>query len=140
MSNKDDLEKDDTVKKDFEKGESSQTVSLCPQTEKTKPIFENPIIPPEREIMRLHAETMEKLYGLANTKHMIIEKSGIHPRIYFLQGSNLEVIRDWYDFGSIATIYLKTPDFSEIARLPGWIREGVLDKFGNNSLIKINDT
>ena len=34
---KDDLDKD---KKNFEKGESSQTISLRPQTEKEKPIFE----------------------------------------------------------------------------------------------------
>ena len=56
---------------------------------------------------------------------MIIDKSGIYPRIYFLQGSNPEEIREWYDFGSIATIYLTSPDFSKIARLPRWIREGV---------------
>ena len=139
MSIKDDLEKDDAVKKDFEKGESSQTISLRPQTTKTKVIFKNPTIPQEREIMRLHAETIELLYGLADTKHMIIDKSGIYPRIYFLQGSNPEVIRDWYDFGSIATLYLTTPDFPEISRLPGWIRDGVLDNFGNNSLIYIDD-
>ena len=85
MSIKDDLEKENAIKKDFEKGESSQTVSLRPQTAKTKTIFENLIIPQEREIMRLHEETMEQLYGLADTKHMIINKSGIYPRIYFLQ-------------------------------------------------------
>ena len=94
MSIKDELEKEDDVKKDFEKGESSQIVSLRPQTAKTKTIFENPIIPQEREIMQLHVETMERLYGLADTKHMIIDKSGIYPRIYFLQGSNPEVIHD----------------------------------------------
>ena len=83
---------------------------------------------------------MERLYSLSDTKHMIIDKSGIYPRIYFLQGSNPEEIRDWYDFSSIATIYLTTPDFPKIARLPGWIREGVQDNFENNSLIKIDDT
>ena len=107
---------------------------------KTKPIFEKQEIPQEREILKIHSETMERLYGLSDTKHMIIDKSGIYPRIYFLQGSNPEEIRDWYDFGSIATIYLTTPDFSEIARLPGWIHEGVQDNFTNNSLIKIDDT
>ena len=45
MSIKDDLEKEDVVKKDFEKGESSQTVSLRPQIIKTKVIFKNPTIP-----------------------------------------------------------------------------------------------
>ena len=83
---------------------------------------------------------MERLYGLIDNKHMIIDKSGIYPRIYFLQGSNPEEMREWYDFGSIATIYLTSPDFPEIARLPGWIREGVRNNFWNNSLIKIDDT
>ena len=96
-------EKDD-VKKEFEKGESFQTISLCPQTAKAKPIFEKLEIPQEREILRLHSETMERLYSLIDTKYMIIDKSGIYPRIYFLQGSNLEEIHDWYDFDSIATI------------------------------------
>ena len=31
------------------------------------------------------------------------------------------------------------PDFSEIERLPGWIKEGVTDNFGNNPMIKIDD-
>ena len=83
---------------------------------------------------------MENLYNLSDTEHMIIDKSGIYPRIFFLRGSNPEKIHDWYDFGSIATIYLTTPDFPEIERLPAWIREGVLDNFSNNSLIKIDDT
>ena len=132
---KDDLEKDV-----FEKGESSNTISLCPQTSKTKPIFDNQVMSQEREIMRLHGETMERLFGLTNTKHKIIDKYGIFPRIYFLQGSNPEEIIEWYDFGSIATIYLTTPDFPEIERLPGWIKDSVRDNFGNNSIIKIDDT
>ena len=120
MSIKDDLEKED-----FEKGKSSQNVSLCPQTSRIKTIFENSIMSQERELLRLHGETMERLHGLIDNKYMIIDKSGIYPRIYFLQGSNPEEILEWYDFGSIATIYLTSPDFPEIARLPGWIREGV---------------
>ena len=70
---------------------------------------------------------------------MIVDKSGIYPRIHFLQGANPDEIRDWYDFGSIATIYMTSPNFPEIERLPGWIKEGVKDNFGNNPMIKIND-
>ena len=83
---------------------------------------------------------MERLYNLSDNDYRIIDKSGIYPRIYFLQGSNPEEIREWYDFGSIATIYLTSPDFPEITRLPAWICEGVMDNFANNSLIKIDDT
>ena len=35
---------------------------------------------------------------------------------------------------------MTSPDFSEIERLPGWIKEGVKDNFGNNPMIKIDDT
>ena len=89
--------------------------------------------------MKLHGDTMERLFGLTNTKEMIVDKYGIYPRIHFLQGENPDEIRDWYDFGSIATIYMASPNFPEIERLLGWIKEGVKDNFGNNPMIKIND-
>ena len=82
--------------------------------------------------MKLHGETMERLFGLTDTKEMIVDKSGIYPRIHFLQGANPVEVRYWYDFGSIATIYMSTPNFPEIDRLPGWIKDGVKDNFGNN--------
>ena len=107
-----------TEKKNFEKGESSQNISLRPQTAKAKLIFKKREISQETEIVKLHSETMEKLYNLSDTDYRIVEKSGIYLRIFFLQGSNPEEIRDWYDFDSIATIYPTTPDFSEIAKLP----------------------
>ena len=129
-----------TEEKTFEKGESSQPLSLRPNTSKAKPIFEKREITQEPEILKLHAETMEKLYNLSDTDLRIVDKSGIYPRVYFLQGSKPEEIREWYDFGSLATIYLTTPDFSEIERLPAWIREGVMDNFANNSLIRMDDT
>ena len=47
---------------------------------------------------------MERLFGLTDNANINVDKSGICLRIHFLQGSNLEEIRDWYDFGSIATI------------------------------------
>ena len=129
-----------TDQKKLEKGESLQTISLRPQTSRTKPNFEVNEISPEKELIKLHSDMMERLFGLSDTKNMIIDKSGIYPRIYFLQGADPEEIRDWYDFGSIATIYLTTPDFPEIHKLPGWIKEGVKDNIENNSLISINDT
>ena len=129
-----------TEKKIFEKGESSQTLSLRPHTSKEKPLFEKREISQEKEIVKIHSETMDRLYNLSDNDYWIIDKSGIYPRIYFLQGSNPEEIREWYDFGSIATIYLTSPDFLEISRLPAWICEGVMDNFANNSLININDT
>ena len=129
-----------TEKKIFGKGVSSQPLSLRPHTSKEKPLFEKREISQEKEIVKIHSETMERLYNLSDNDYRIIDKSGIYPRIYFLQGSNPDEIREWYDFGSIATIYLTSPDFPEISRLPAWICEGVMDNFANNSMIKINDT
>ena len=69
--------------------------------------------------MKLHGDTMKRLFRVTNTKEMIVDKSGIYPRIHFLQGANPEEIRDLYDFGSIATIYMTSTNFPEIERLPG---------------------
>ena len=35
---------------------------------------------------------------------------------------------------------MTSPNFLEIERLPGWIKEGVKDNFGNNPMIKIDYT
>ena len=85
--------------------------------------------------MKLHGDTMERLFGLTDTANMIVDKSRVHPKINFLQGSNPEEIHDWYDFGSIATIYMTSANFPEIERLPRWIKEGVKDNFENNPMI-----
>ena len=84
---------------------ASTSVSFRPQTSKFQTIFKKLPISPNPEIMKLHGDTMERLFGLTYTKEMIVNKSGIYPRIHFLQGVNPEEIRDWYDFGSIATIH-----------------------------------
>ena len=89
--------------------------------------------------MKLHGNTLERLFRLTDTKEMIVDKYDIYPRIHFLQGANPEEICDWYDFGSIATIYMTYPNFPEIEILTGWIKDGVKDNFGNNPMIKLND-
>ena len=121
------------------KPKASTKISLRPQSSKTETIFEQIPMSTDGEIMKLHGETMERLFGLTDTKEMIVDKSDIYSLIHFLQGANpIEV--HWYDFGSIATIYMSTPDFPKIDRLSGWIKDGVKDNFGNNPMIKINDT
>ena len=70
------------------KAKASTKISLRPQTSKSETIFEKIPISPDREIIRLHGETMERLFGLTDTKNMIVYKSDIYPRIHFLQGAN----------------------------------------------------
>ena len=122
------------------KSKVSEKISLRPQTSTSETIFEKIPVSMDREIMKLHGETMKRLFSLTNTKEMIVDKSRIYPRIHFLHGANPVEVRDLYDFCSIATIYMTTPDFLEIEKLPGWIKDGVKDNFGNNPMIKINDT
>ena len=64
--------------------EKTEKISLRPQISKSETIFEKILVSRDREIMRLHGETMERLFGLTDTKEMIIDKSGIYPRIHFL--------------------------------------------------------
>ena len=40
--------------------------------------------------MKLHGDTMERLFRLTDTKEMIVVKSGIYQMIHFLQGANLD--------------------------------------------------
>ena len=65
---------------------ASKNISLRPQTSKSKTIFEKIPISPNREIMKLNGKTMERLFDLTDSKEMIVDKSGIYPRIHFLQG------------------------------------------------------
>ena len=64
-----------TEQNKFEKGESSQMISLSPQTSRTKPIFETNEMNPKKELIKLHYDMMERLFGLSDTKNMIIDKS-----------------------------------------------------------------
>ena len=70
------------------KAKASSNISLRPQTSKSETIFEKMPMSPNREIIRLHGQTMERLFSLTDTKQMIVDKSGIYPRIHFLQGAN----------------------------------------------------
>ena len=73
---------------------ASKNISLRPQTSKSEMIFEKIPISPYREIMKLHGETMERLFGLTDSKEIIVDKFDIYPRIHFLQGENPVEIRD----------------------------------------------
>ena len=46
----------------------STSVSFRPRTSKSETIFEKLAISPYREIMKLHRDTMERLFGLTDTK------------------------------------------------------------------------
>ena len=70
------------------KAKASSKISLRQHSSKSETIFEKISMSPDREIIRLHGETMERLFGLTDTKDMIVDKSDIYPMIHFLQGAN----------------------------------------------------
>ena len=75
------------------KTKASSNISLRPLTSKSETIFEKMSMSPNIEIIRLHGQTMERLFGLTDTKQMIVDKSSIYLRIHFLQEANPVEIR-----------------------------------------------
>ena len=52
----------------FSQAGASTSVSFRPQTSKSETIFEKLPISPDREIMKLHGDIMERLFGLTDIK------------------------------------------------------------------------
>lgn len=117
------------------------TLSLRPHTEKQDKGKSILIIPQieDTEVSRQQIQ-MKKLFSLTNTEMRYIDFSGIYPRINYLQGSDSQEIRYWYDFGAVNTIYTASPEFKEISQLPNWIQEGVKDCYLHNPMIKPGET
>lgn len=126
---------------------TEETLSFRPHSEKT--IFKDKMIFKEKEmlidipVLQTYIEeqtsNMKDLYNLSGTDLRYVDFSGIYPRINYLQGSSPQEIRHWYNFGAINSIYLSSPDFSEISELPHWIMMGVKDCYLNNPTITPKD-
>ncbi|KAL2247183.1 UNVERIFIED_CONTAM: Enzymatic polyprotein [Sesamum indicum] len=58
-----------------------------------------------------------------NPGKTIIETSGKYNRVWMLEGSKPEDVREWYDFGALASVHTMSPSFLEISKLPEWISE-----------------
>ncbi|KAL0313597.1 UNVERIFIED_CONTAM: Enzymatic polyprotein [Sesamum radiatum] len=62
-----------------------------------------------------------------NPSKTIIETSGKYNRVWMLEGSKPEDVREWYDFGALASVPTMSPSFPEISKLPEWISGAVYD-------------
>ncbi|KAL0295246.1 UNVERIFIED_CONTAM: hypothetical protein Sradi_6844600 [Sesamum radiatum] len=71
-----------------------------------------------------------------NPSKTIIETSRKYNRVWMLEGSKHEDVREWYDFGALASIHTMSPSFSEISKLPEWISGAVYDSWQNNPTLK----
>ncbi|KAL0440293.1 UNVERIFIED_CONTAM: hypothetical protein Slati_2512300 [Sesamum latifolium] len=56
-----------------------------------------------------------------------------------LEGSKPEDVREWYDFGALASVHTMSPNFLEISKLPEWISGAVYDSWQNNPHLKRGD-
>ncbi|KAK4386159.1 movement protein [Sesamum angolense] len=56
-----------------------------------------------------------------NTSKTIIEISGKYNRVWMIEGSKPEEVREWYEFGALASVHTMSPSFPEISKLSDWI-------------------
>ncbi|KAL0302860.1 UNVERIFIED_CONTAM: Flavin mononucleotide hydrolase 1, chloroplatic, partial [Sesamum radiatum] len=56
-----------------------------------------------------------------------------------LEGSKPEDVKEWYDFGALASVHTMSPSFPKISKLPEWISGAVYDSLQNNPHLKRGD-
>ncbi|KAL2243370.1 UNVERIFIED_CONTAM: Enzymatic polyprotein [Sesamum indicum] len=74
-----------------------------------------------------------------NPGKTIIETFEKYNRVWMLEGSKPEDVREWYDFGALASIHTMSLSFPEISKLPEWISGAVFDSWQNNPHLKRGD-
>ncbi|KAL2228420.1 UNVERIFIED_CONTAM: hypothetical protein Sindi_1821700 [Sesamum indicum] len=74
-----------------------------------------------------------------NPGKTIIEMSGKYNRVWMLKRSKPEDIREWYEFGALASVHTMSPSFSKISKLPEWISGAVFDSWKNNPHLRRGD-
>ncbi|KAK4383206.1 hypothetical protein Sango_2798100 [Sesamum angolense] len=74
-----------------------------------------------------------------NPSKTIIETSEKYNRVWMLEGSKPEDVKEWYEFGALASVHTMSPSFSEISKLPEWISGAVYDSWSNNPHLKRGD-
>ncbi|KAL0291154.1 UNVERIFIED_CONTAM: hypothetical protein Sradi_7033100 [Sesamum radiatum] len=79
-------------------------------------------------------ETLISRKGV-NPSKTIIETSGKYNRVWMMEGSKPEEVREWYEFGALASVTM-SPSFPEISKLPEWISGAVYDSWQNNPHLK----
>ncbi|KAH6811358.1 hypothetical protein C2S51_025120 [Perilla frutescens var. frutescens] len=62
-----------------------------------------------------------------------------YPRVWMLPGTNPHEVKQWYDFGELASIQTMSPGFPEIKCIPKWIQEAVQESWANNDMLSRGD-
>ncbi|KAK4391518.1 movement protein [Sesamum angolense] len=115
-------------------------ISLRPMTSTSK-TNTNELSSSSSSAWQVYQRMWEKLISRkgVNPSKTIIETSGKYNRVWMMEGSKLEEVREWYEFGALASVYTMSPSFSKISKLPEWISGAVYDSWQNNPHLKRGD-
>ncbi|KAL0401371.1 UNVERIFIED_CONTAM: hypothetical protein Slati_4167000 [Sesamum latifolium] len=80
---------------------------------------------------QVYQRMWEKLisHKCVNPSKTIIKTSRKYNRVWMLEGSKPEDVREWYEFGALASVHTMSPSFLEISKLPEWISGAVYDSW-----------
>ncbi|KAL0404327.1 UNVERIFIED_CONTAM: hypothetical protein Sradi_2073500 [Sesamum radiatum] len=114
-------------------------ISLRPMTDTSK-VNTNELIS-SSSAWQVYQQMWEKLVSCkgVNPSKTIIETSGKYNRVWMLEGSKPEDVREWYDFGALAPVHTMSLSFPEMSKLPEWISGAVYDSWQNNPHLKRGD-
>ncbi|KAK4383771.1 movement protein [Sesamum angolense] len=121
-------------------GVKEEEISLRPMTDTSK-ANTNELSSSSSSAWQVYQRMWEKLISRrgVNPSKTIIETSGKYNRVWMMEGSKPEEVREWYEFGALASVHTTSPSFPKISKLPDWISEAVYDSWQNNPHLKRGD-
>ncbi|KAL0367451.1 UNVERIFIED_CONTAM: hypothetical protein Sradi_3635200 [Sesamum radiatum] len=101
-------------------GVKEEEISLRPMTDTSK-ANTNKIIPSSYSAWQEFQRMWERLISRkgVNPSKTIIETSRKYNRVWMIEGSKPEEVREWYNFGALASVHTMSPSFSKIAKTSG---------------------
>ncbi|KAK4404159.1 hypothetical protein Sango_0784500 [Sesamum angolense] len=115
-------------------------ISLRPMTDTSK-TNTNELSSSFSSAWQVYQRMWEKLISRkgVNPSKTIIETSGKYNRVWMMEGSKPEEVREWYEFGALASVHTMSPSVPEISKLPEWISGAVYGSWQNNPHLKRGD-
>ncbi|KAK4386140.1 putative enzymatic polyprotein [Sesamum angolense] len=115
-------------------------ISLRPMTGTSK-ANTNELSSSSSSAWQVYQRMWEKLISRkgVNPSKTIIETSGKYNRVWMMEGSKPEEVREWYEFGALASVHTMSPSFPKISKLSDWISGAVYDSWKNNPHLKRGD-
>ncbi|KAL0318285.1 UNVERIFIED_CONTAM: hypothetical protein Sangu_1984700 [Sesamum angustifolium] len=103
-------------------GVKEEEISLRPMTGTSK-TNTNELSSSSSSAWQVYQWMWEKLISRkgVNPSKTIIETSGKYNRVWMMEGSKPEEVREWYEFGALASVHTMSPSFPKISKLPDWI-------------------